>query len=81
MAVLVGFARRFPFTAFVILVIVAVYLVEIAQSRSSFWITGQGDFPDIAVWGVVWAPAIADGEWWRLITAGFLHAWVGVRVK
>ena len=24
--------------------------------------------------GVLWAPLVADGEWWRLITAGFMHA-------
>jgi membrane associated rhomboid family serine protease len=25
--------------------------------------------PDFAVWG----PGVSDGEWWRMITAGFLH--------
>jgi membrane associated rhomboid family serine protease len=25
--------------------------------------------PEFAVWG----PGVADGEWWRMITAGFLH--------
>ena len=24
--------------------------------------------------GAVYGPAIADGEWWRLVTGGFLHA-------
>ena len=67
-------ARRRPFTSAVILLIVAVYAVEIAQSQPRFWLGGQGELPEIAVWGVVWAPAIGDGEWWRLVTAGFLHS-------
>jgi len=67
-------ARRRPFTATVIVLIVAVYVVEIAQSQPAFWLEGKGDLPDIAALGVVWTPAIGDGEWWRLITASSLHA-------
>jgi len=66
--------RRFPFTSALIAVLVAVFGVEIAQSEPSFWLLGHGQLPDIAVVGVVWAPAIADGELWRIVTAGFLHA-------
>src|SRR2546423_4008288 len=69
-----GFVRRRPFTFGVLGVLVAVYLVEIAQSQPDFWVSGGGDLPDIAAWGAVWSPAIAAGEWWRLVTAGFLHA-------
>src|SRR5437867_13215362 len=67
-------ASRRPFTATVILLIVAVYVVEIAQSQPAFWLEGKGDLPDIAALGVVWTPAIGDGEGWRLITASVLHA-------
>jgi rhomboid protease GluP len=68
------FIRRRPFTFGLIAVLLAVYAVEIARSSPNFWLIGQGDLPDIAQWGVVFTPAIADGEVWRLITAGFLHA-------
>ncbi len=67
-------ASRRPFTATVIVLIVAVYVVEIAQSQPAFWLEGKGDLPDIAALGVVWTPAIGDGEWWRVVTASFLHA-------
>jgi membrane associated rhomboid family serine protease len=26
--------------------------------------------------GVIWGPLVADGEWWRVVTGGFLHAGV-----
>jgi membrane associated rhomboid family serine protease len=29
--------------------------------------------PDLERRLVLWAPAVADGEWWRLITSAFLH--------
>ena len=68
-----GFVRRRPFTFGVLGVLVAVYVVEIAQSQPDFWVSGGGELPDIAAWGAVWSPGIAAGEWWRLVTAGFLH--------
>jgi membrane associated rhomboid family serine protease len=37
----------------------------------------QGDFQgirsDVFERGALYGPAIADGEWWRLVTTGFLH--------
>jgi membrane associated rhomboid family serine protease len=47
---------------------VGVYLVELLSgsglSASSGWIYEHG---------VLFGPAVADGDWWRLITAPFLH--------
>lgn len=65
--------RRTPFTFTLIFTLLAVFVVEVAQSSPDFWLLGQGGLPPIAQWGVVWAPAIGNGEWWRLMTAGFLH--------
>lgn len=28
----------------------------------------------LAADGGLWGPAVADGEWWRIVTSGFLHA-------
>jgi len=64
---------RANLTAIVILVInVAFYLAEVAVSYKfthSTDISGQ-----VAVlFGAKYAPLIFHGQWWRLITAGFLH--------
>lgn len=47
-----------------------VFLVEIGQAGGLWSVTGARIIDDAAVFG----PAIADGEWWRLVTGGFLHA-------
>jgi len=33
-----------------------------------------GSSGDLTRWGLLFGPAVAVGEWWRVITAGFLHA-------
>ena len=64
-----SFLPRANLTAIIILVInVAFYLAEVVLSHS-FSISGQ-----VAVLlGAKYAPLIVHGQWWRLITAGFLH--------
>jgi membrane associated rhomboid family serine protease len=38
-------------------------------------VTGGGVVgPGVTVWGVLFGPAVADGEYWRMVTSGFLHA-------
>jgi membrane associated rhomboid family serine protease len=49
---------------------VVVYLVEMAQGVGLRGVGGSGLVRDGAVYG----PAVADGEWYRLVTGGFLHA-------
>ncbi|HVY97820.1 MAG TPA: rhomboid family intramembrane serine protease [Solirubrobacterales bacterium] len=65
-----GRLGAFPATAALIGINVVVYLVSIA--------TGPGglDHPSgkIAVDYGLYGPFVAEGEWYRLITAGFLHA-------
>lgn len=53
-------------TMALIAVNVAVYLFDLLGSGS-----GRN-----GLWGkwVLWEPAVANGEWWRLVTSGFLHA-------
>lgn len=66
------FGRR-PVTFGLLSLLIAIYLIEIGQSQPGFWILGQGQLPPIAAAGAVWTPAIAAGQWWRLVTAGLLH--------
>jgi membrane associated rhomboid family serine protease len=48
---------------------VVLYLAEAGQAGQVWDVTGSRLFADGAVFG----PAIADGDWWRLFTGGFLH--------
>ena len=48
---------------------VAVYLLQVVQAGGLRAASGQ-IFVDFSLYG----PAVADGEWWRLLTAAFLHA-------
>ena len=47
---------------------VLVFLVNLAQGAS----LGRND-GDWFLRGLLFGPVVADGEWWRLITAAFLH--------
>jgi membrane associated rhomboid family serine protease len=46
------------------------YLAQAAQAGS----LQSADSSRLVLDGSVFGPAIADGEWWRLVTGGFLHA-------
>lgn len=48
---------------------VAVYLAELATGASLSTLTG-----DVFVKGALFGPDVANGDWWRLFTSGFLHA-------
>jgi membrane associated rhomboid family serine protease len=48
---------------------VAVYLAQLGTGSGSTTLAGS-----IYVHGALYGPAVAHGDWWRLITGGFLHA-------
>jgi membrane associated rhomboid family serine protease len=47
---------------------VLVYLISVGQGRG---INNPGG--EVYIKGLLYGPAVADGDWWRLITAAFLH--------
>jgi membrane associated rhomboid family serine protease len=58
-----------PFVTFTLIGInVGVYLLQLLMGAP---VNGQGG----RIWanGVLFGPAVADGDWWRLFTAPFLH--------
>jgi membrane associated rhomboid family serine protease len=57
-------------TTALVVVNVLIYLAEMAQGVGFRGVGGSDLIEDGAIFG----PAIADGEWWRLVTGGFLHA-------
>lgn len=60
-------------TAVLVGINVLVFLVEMSQGIGVRGIGGSSIVRDGAVAG----PPVADGEWWRLVTSGFIHAGVG----
>ncbi|HUP05282.1 MAG TPA: rhomboid family intramembrane serine protease, partial [Bryobacteraceae bacterium] len=73
--VLGGFIPHARFNTILILVVnLGMYLITAIYSMKS----GRGNAIDIdgqtlVEFGAKWAEAIRMGEWWRLVTAGFLH--------
>jgi membrane associated rhomboid family serine protease len=59
----------FATTALVALNVVF-YLAQVVQAGS----LQDADLSSLVGDGAVYGPAIAQGEWWRLVTGGFLHA-------
>ncbi len=57
-------------TAVIVAVNLLVYLGEIIQGVGLSGVSGSSLVRDGAVFG----PAVADGEWYRMITGAFLHA-------
>lgn len=59
-----------PATYVLIAINVIVFLVEIAKGAGGLFDVGLSQFvADFALYG----PSVAEGEWYRLVTSGFLH--------
>jgi membrane associated rhomboid family serine protease len=54
----------------------ALIAVNVAVFVSGILLVTVPSIGDISLRGELDGPAVADGEWWRLITSGFLHAGV-----
>jgi membrane associated rhomboid family serine protease len=64
----VGSRRVNAITIALITVNVGVYVAELAAGGDT-----NGTGSTIFEKGVLWAPLVAQGDWWRLLTAAFLH--------
>lgn len=65
-----GQFSAFPATMVLIAINVIVYLVEIAGGTGGL---GELTVQRIYDLGGLFGPAVAEGDWWRLITSGFVH--------
>ncbi len=65
-------SARAPATVALIAINVAAFVVELvtAGAGSSLFDAGGKFVSD----GLLFGPAVANGDWWRLVTSGFLHA-------
>jgi membrane associated rhomboid family serine protease len=63
--------RRDPQLTYVLIAINVIAFVAMAATGGSLTSTGGGQVFDN---GALYGPAVAAGEWWRIVTAGFLHA-------
>jgi len=65
-----GGFEAFPATYVLIAINVIVFLVEIASGGGGLGSVGGQVLEDFGLYG----PLVAEGEWYRLVTSGFLHA-------
>jgi membrane associated rhomboid family serine protease len=63
--------RRDPQLTYVLIAINVIAFV--AMSASGGGLTGRAD-GEVFVNGALFGPAVAAGDWWRIVTGGFLHA-------
>ncbi len=64
-----GQFSAFPATMALIAINVIVYLIEVAGGGGGLGISSQRVY-DV---GGFFGPSVAEGDWWRLITSGFVH--------
>jgi membrane associated rhomboid family serine protease len=62
--------RRDPQLAYVLIALNVIAFVAMTASGAGL----DGRSGSVYANGALYGPAVADGDWWRIITAGFLHA-------
>jgi membrane associated rhomboid family serine protease len=68
-----GISRaRAPATFALIAINVAVFVAEIALGGPGSGLFSSGG--KLIIHGGIYGPAVANGDWWRIVTSGFLHA-------
>ncbi len=67
--------RRAPVTAALIALNVVVFLLGLAIDAGD-GMALRGGFGELQARGALYGPAVAEGEWWRIVTSGFLHSGV-----
>jgi membrane associated rhomboid family serine protease len=63
--------RRDPQLTYVLIAINVIAFVAMAASGGGLTSSSSGE---VFTNGALFGPAVAAGDWWRIITAGFLHA-------
>lgn len=63
--------RRTPRLAYVLIAVNVIVFVAMTAAGGGGVSRGGGE---VFSNGALFGPAVADGEWWRIVTAGFLHA-------
>ena len=53
---------------------VAIFLAGLVYESTDAWLENSHGFNGFTFEGGLFGPFIADGEWWRIVSAGFLHA-------
>lgn len=61
-----------PVTAVLMALNVLAFIAEIATGGAAAGMSRQLS-GEVLLNGVFFGPAVADGEWWRIVTSGFLH--------
>src|SRR4051794_19698567 len=61
---------RFPATIALVAINVAIFLAEVGSGSGGVGDVNSSLIPEFGLFG----PSVAEGEWYRLLTSGFLHA-------
>lgn len=68
-----GYFRESPVTSTLIAINIAVFIAQILTGYPLGIGSAGGGSGWVTEHGLLYGPAIADGEWWRIVTPGFLH--------